>query len=240
MVAIFGGTAVVGVVGGGGLFAVVVRALFLCLVPSFFRHEDLQTALSCYQKGNELAAKGEYKQATRHYHRGIHVSRPVVVELNENHDLPQLREDDPKSALEFLTQTYVASSQAHLQLGDLDAARKDAWAACLVSNNSFKAGLECMLDVATVAGDRIGELSTLKLLLEQTKDEQRRQNESVNQDHDGLGSGGSKDDDVFCDEDMVVIQLSRRIAEVQRFLDRQLEERMGKKIKDQGDDPLLE
>jgi hypothetical protein len=163
------------------------------------------------------------------FRQGIHVGQPVVLELAENHDLVQMHHDDPSSALELLTQSYVASSEAHLQLGDLDSARKDAWFACMVTNNEHRAGLECMLQVCNVAGDRIGELCTLKLLLEQTKQEQRRRQQHADQDQDGVGNLHVESASwLTFDEDMELIQLSRRIAEVQRYLDNELAERLGK------------
>ena len=230
------------------------------LVPSFFRHEDLKTALSCYQLGNELAAKGQYRQAARKYREGIYVGRPVVQELTENHDMIHVtnhrnhdggggddndhddhtarRNDDPSLALELLKHSYVASSDAHVQLGDLDTARKDAWAACLVTNNQDVDALECMLRCTLAADDRIGELCTLKLLLEETKAAKRRRQELDEQDKDGVGAATSfisSSSTTLDDEDMHIIQLCRRIAEVQRYLDNELAQRLEqKKRKDAG------
>jgi len=163
----------------------LVRSLLFCyyLAPSRFRNEVLQTALQAFHKGNELVQSGDYKAATSHFQWGILIGRPVVLKLQEQLETKENQpptsppgspwvessdrfpDDNPYLALEWLAQSYVASSQAHILLGDFDAARRDAWGACLLSHNRNPHALECLLQVSVATGDAIGELSSLKMIL---------------------------------------------------------------------------
>ncbi|KAL3919222.1 MAG: hypothetical protein SGILL_003862 [Bacillariaceae sp.] len=149
--------------------------LLVCysLTPFWFRNEELKSALKSFHKGNELLQEGKYRKASRQFQRGIFLGRPIVLELQEKlgqtddtsrNDHRNDITDNPFLALEWLTQAYLASSQTYIRLGDYDEARRDAWGACLLSNNN-QAALKCMIEVCQRQNDKIGELSSLKMYL---------------------------------------------------------------------------
>lgn len=106
---------------------------------------------------------------------------PVVLQLQQQLEEEQQQRrilqnpvisggtDNPYLALEWLAQSYVASSEVYIRLGDSDAARRDAWSACLLtsytkSSNNNKAALQCMLYICQSTNDDSGELSTSNML----------------------------------------------------------------------------
>lgn len=225
-----------------------LRSLFLCyLVPFRFRNEVLQTALKAFHKGNELVQRGDFKAATSHFQQGIIMGRPVVLQLQQKleeqqqqqsqkpsssyslknrpwkQQLPSITEDDnPYLALEWLAQSYVASSQAHIRLGDLDAARRDAWGACLLTSHN-KAALQCMLHICQSTDDAIGELSTLKMLRSAVYMHQQDYLES--NVHVDMLLSEQEDDEVLDETERELLHLQTRISQLQYELDEKYQKR---------------
>jgi hypothetical protein len=221
--------------GVGVSFPLLVRTLLVSLVPFRFRNEVLQVALKAFHKGNELAQQGDYKAAASFLRQGIYMGRPIVLELQQHQRRQEAvqvavedDEDNAHLALEWLAQSYVASSQAHLKLGDIDAARADAWGACLVSNNQSRAGLECMLQVCSETGDSIGELSSLKMLLSVVYLNQHPlQQQRDNYRHAAFDELNSfeidQDDELEIDlgeDDWELLRIKTRIEQLQEELDK--------------------
>lgn len=198
--------------------------LLVCysLTPFWFRSEVLQSALQSFHKGNELAQEGKYTKAARQFQRGIFLGRPVVLQLQDQQQqfgssAHSSIQDNPHLALEWLIQTYVASSQANMQLGDLEAARRDAWGACLLSHNN-QAALQCMIEVCQLQKDKIGELSSLKMFLSSVY---LQQQEYVESSSYSLMDDASEDDDMYALEtEWDLLQLKTRTAQLQEELDK--------------------
>ena len=205
--------------------------LLVCysLTPFWFRDPVLKSALQSFHKGNELAQEGNHRQASKHFQEGLFLGRPVVVKLQEQ----QSRQSDPSSgsdiidnpylALEWLTMTYLASARSHIQLGDYEAARRDAWAASLLSHNN-QAALACMIDVCQKQNDKIGELSSLKMFLSAVYVQQQEHMESSGYSFldDGEFEEDNDDDDDASDSfenEWDVAQLQTRIAQLKKELD---------------------
>ena len=65
-------------------------------------------------------------------------------------------------ALDWLVASYLLCAEGHMELGDWQRARSDAWAACMYSQNTNLSALKTMLRVCEHGKDLIGQLSTLK------------------------------------------------------------------------------
>jgi tetratricopeptide (TPR) repeat protein len=188
--------------------------LLVCytLTPFWFRNQVLQSALQSFHHGNDLSEQGKYKKATRQFQQSIFLGRPIVLQLQKG---DQSKSDNPYLALEWLTQTYVASSRAHLRLGDYPAARRDAWGACLLQPSN-QAALQCLVQVCRLQKDKIGELSTLKMFLSALCVQQQEYTESGKY---SLRDSHEEDENALVETEWDLLQLKTRIAQLQEELD---------------------
>ena len=74
--------------------------------------------------------------------------------------------DGDSSPLDWLIALYRNSSLTRIKLQDVDGARKDAWGACLYSQNEDIASLECLAKVCEAGEDDMGQLMALKNILQ--------------------------------------------------------------------------
>ncbi|KAL3916271.1 MAG: hypothetical protein SGILL_005251 [Bacillariaceae sp.] len=198
------------------------------MTPFWFRNEALQSALQSFHRGNELAERGKYRKATLQFQQGIIQGKPIVLQLQQQQQQHQkeeessssntLLDDNPYLALEWLAQTYVASSKAYIRMGDYDAARRDAWGACMLSPNNQNA-IQCMITVCVKSGDAIGELSSLKMLLSAVYLQQQEYMESSSYSLLESGEDDDYDDeDEFSETEWDLFTLKTRIAQLQEEL----------------------
>ena len=209
------------------MVAFLLRSILLVcysLTPFWFSNDKLKLALQSFHQGNELAQEGKYKQATRHFQRGIFLGRPTVIKLQEQHRQLQTGTDskdnkiidNPHLALEWLLQTYLASARSNIHMGDYEAARRDAWGACLLLHSS-QAALACMIEVCQLQHDKIGELSSLRMLLSAVYVQQ--QEDRASSSYSFLDSSAGDDDNVGIETKWNLQELETRIAQLQTELD---------------------
>eukprot|EP00980_Cylindrotheca_fusiformis_P007429 scaffold1530_cov98-Cylindrotheca_fusiformis.AAC.5 len=136
--------------------------------PSEFAFQDsrLQMAVDICHEAQQLATEGKHKEACAEFMSGISIGRSVVQKLQEENSPA---EDNPELALEWLVASFLAMFRARVQVGDWDSARADAWAACNYSQYRNLEALYCMLTVCEHTDDKIGELQTLKSIVEAIK-----------------------------------------------------------------------
>ena len=130
-----------------------------------FQNERLQKAVTLYEEANELSSQNKLEDACYVYMQGIFTGRNAVRDLVENQDSKNDM-DDPQLALEWIVASYLSRSRNHIELGDWNMARSDAWAACSYSQNQNLEALKCMLTVCQQTEDLFNELQTLKLILQ--------------------------------------------------------------------------
>ena len=118
---------------------------------------------SLFDEATSLIDQKEYKGACDVCMQGIFTGRKIVQQIMENQNE---EEDDPRLAMDWIVQSYLACGKARIELEDWNTARSDAWAACTYSQNENIETLECMLNVCENTNDTLGELQTLKLILE--------------------------------------------------------------------------
>jgi hypothetical protein len=132
-----------------------------------FQDERLQGALELYKEGQQLTVEGNYQEACDVFMLGIFMGRKTVQSLLQQGGQDDgSSEDDPQLALDWMISSYLACAEAHIQIGDWQTARADAWAACTYSQNSNRQALEIMLTVCEKTDDALGQFSALKSILE--------------------------------------------------------------------------
>jgi hypothetical protein len=135
-----------------------------------FQDERLQGALELYKEGQQLSIEGNYEEACDVFMLGIFSGRKTVQSLLENTTTGESSrgddDDDPQIALDWMVSSYLACAEAHIQIGDWQTARADAWAACTYSQNSNRQALQMMLTVCEKTDDALGQHSALKSILE--------------------------------------------------------------------------
>jgi hypothetical protein len=137
-----------------------------------FQDKRLQGALELYKEGQQLTSEGNYQEACDVFMLGIFSGRKTVQSLLENTNGGESNsgdDDDPQLALDWMVSSYLACAEAHIQIGDWQTARADAWAACTYSQNSNLQALEMMLTVCEKTDDALGQHSALKSILELSK-----------------------------------------------------------------------
>jgi hypothetical protein len=109
-----------------------------------------------------MASAGKDEEAVRLYEDAMIFGRKAALALHEDGaDI-----DGDLSPLDWLIALYRNSSLTRIKLQDIDGARKDAWGACLYSQNEDIASLECLAKVCEAGEDDMGQLMALKNILQ--------------------------------------------------------------------------
>jgi len=126
-----------------------------------FREPQLQGALEYLREGQDLVARGEYEEGCDTIMFGVYSGRRFVEAMQlerEEEDLERIM------GIHWLTASYVSCSEARIQMEDWTNARRDAWAACMLSQNTNLNALYSMLQICEKTEDLFGQQSTLKSL----------------------------------------------------------------------------
>ena len=136
---------------------------------------DISTAAAA------AAATGKTEEAVRLYQDAMIFGRKAALALHEHcssvddvdHDsdsssstTDKHNEGDVESPLDWLVALYRDSALTRIQMNDVEGARKDAWGACLYSQNTDISSLECLANVCEAGGDDMGRLMALKNIIQ--------------------------------------------------------------------------
>ena len=136
-----------------------------------YMRNRLLDGYKCYIEANEAFELKNYHSAIELYEEAIQNGRKPAMSLQ------QAREEYTKSicksserypaSLDWIVITFRNSCKSRLHLGDIDGARRDAFAATVFSQNNDAASHECLADVCKESGDKIGEYQAVKAAIEQ-------------------------------------------------------------------------
>jgi hypothetical protein len=159
---------------GTPLSAVVAAFLFAGSSPDETNvarwQQSLSDARDISAEAAEAAASGNTEEAVRLYEDAMIFGRKAAVALHERGVVGDASDSDlsvdDESPLDWLIGIFRDSALMRIQLDDIDGARKDAWGACLYSQNADIASLECLAKVCEAGGDDMGRLMALKNILQ--------------------------------------------------------------------------
>ena len=124
--------------------------------------QSLRDARDISAEAAGVASAGRDEEAVRLYEDAMIFGRKAALALHEEGaDI-----DGDSSPLDWLIALYRNSSLTRIKLQDVDGARKDAWGACLYSQNEDIASLECLAKVCEAGEDDMGQLMALKNILQ--------------------------------------------------------------------------
>jgi len=159
---------------GTPLSAVVAAFLFAGSSPDETNvarwQQSLSDARDISAEAAEAAASGNTEEAVRLYEDAMIFGRKAAVALHERGVVGDSSDSDlsvdEESPLDWLIGIFRDSALMRIQLDDIDGARKDAWGACLYSQNADITSLECLAKVCEAGGDDMGQLMALKNILQ--------------------------------------------------------------------------
>ena len=120
--------------------------------------QSLRDARDISAEAAGMASAGKDEEAVRLYEDAMIFGRKAALALHED--------GADTSSLDWLIALYRNSSLTRIKLQDIDGARKDAWGACLYSQNEDIASLECLAKVCEAGEDDMGQLMALKNILQ--------------------------------------------------------------------------
>jgi hypothetical protein len=124
----------------------------------------LQFGKDAAQEARDFLQDKQYKQAAAAFADALNLGRKPALTLQEIDDIPPPLQQE---SLDWLIEVCCESSLLQLNhLDNLDAARADAWAACVFSKYQTKKPLDCMMQVCKQGKDLFGEFQTCKQLLD--------------------------------------------------------------------------
>ena len=136
-----------------------------------YMRNRLLDGYNCYIEANKAFELKKYQSAIELYEEAIQNGRKPAMALQ------QAREEYTKNAfesserypagLDWIVTTFRNSCTSRLQLGDIDGARRDAFAATVFSQNNDAASHECLADVCKESKDALGEYQAVKSAIEQ-------------------------------------------------------------------------
>ena len=130
--------------------------------------QRLQFGYEAADEARSFLQEKKYQEAAASFADALNLGRKPAIELQELDDLPELRDE----SLQWLIDVCCESSSLQLNhLEDLDAARADAWAACVFSKYQAKRPLDCMMKVCKEGKDLFGEFQTCKQMLDLPRQE---------------------------------------------------------------------
>ena len=164
---------------GTPLSAAVVAFLFSGSSPDDVARwqQSLSDAKDISAEAADAAASGKTEEAVRLYQDAMIFGRKAALALHEHGSVvddavddsdcsSSDNNDDEESSLDWLIALYRDSASTRIQLDDVEGARKDAWGACLYSQNTDISSLECLAKVCEAGGDDMGRLMALKNIIQ--------------------------------------------------------------------------
>ena len=127
--------------------------------------QSLRDARDISVEAAGMASAGKDEEAVRLYEDAMIFGRKAALALHEDGAETSVSSDG-ETPLDWLIALYRNSSLTRIKLQDVDGARKDAWGACLYSQNEDIASLECLEKVCEAGEDDMGQLMALKNILQ--------------------------------------------------------------------------
>ena len=137
--------------------------------------QSLSDARDITAEAADAAASGKTEEAVRLYQDAMIFGRKAALALHEHgdaavgdavdSDCSSDNNGDEESPLDWLIALYRDSALTRIRLDDVEGARKDAWGACLYSQNTNISSLECLAKVCEAGGDDMGRLMALKNII---------------------------------------------------------------------------
>ena len=137
--------------------------------------QSLSDAREISAEAAGAAASGKNEEAVRLYEDAMVFGRKAALALHEHGrsvegdavDSDSSSDNiDEESPLDWLIALYRNSALTRIRLDDVEGARKDAWGACLYSQNTDVVSLECLAKVCDAGGDDMGQLMALKNIIQ--------------------------------------------------------------------------
>lgn len=152
--------------------------------------QSLSDARDISAEAADAAASGKNEEAARLYQDAMIFGRKAALALHEHGivlaDSSFDNKCDEESPLDWLIALYRDSALTRIQLDDVEGARKDAWGACLYSQNTDISSLECLAKVCEAGGDDMGRLMALKNVIQ--LDDTKSKNDDDDDDDEQLDS----------------------------------------------------
>lgn len=129
-----------------------------------------------YIQANEAYASKDYESALELYEEAIQNGRKPAMALQEAREKYYATTSSSSAAvieegfhpsLNWLVTTFKNCCRARLLLGDIDGARRDAFASTVFSQNKDADSHECLAMVCQASGDVMGEYQAVKAAMEQ-------------------------------------------------------------------------
>lgn len=137
-----------------------------------FLRDRLLQGYDLYTEANIAFESKQYELAMELYEEAIQNGRKPAIALQEARE-KYTTEDNKEStegypdSIDWVVTTFRNSCKCKLELGDIDGARRDAFAATVFSKNNDAASHVCLADVCKESGDTIGEYQAVKAAIEQ-------------------------------------------------------------------------
>mmetsp|Transcript_13469 Transcript_13469/g.27286 ORF Transcript_13469/g.27286 Transcript_13469/m.27286 type:complete len:319 (-) Transcript_13469:2002-2958(-) len=119
-------------------------------------------------EANNAYNRKNYEKAVELYQDAIENGRKPALILQEIRDArgnesgSEMQQYGYPAGLRWLVESFRNSCRSKLALGDVDGARRDAFAATVFSKNADASAHECLAEVCAKSGDALGELQALK------------------------------------------------------------------------------
>ena len=125
-----------------------------------------------YIEANTAYESKQYQLAIELYEQAIQNGRKPAIALQEARENYAAEEkiqstESYPASIDWIVTTFRKSCRCKLELGDIDGARRDAFASTVFSKNNDAASHECLADVCKESGDTIGEYQAIKAAIEQ-------------------------------------------------------------------------
>jgi (2Fe-2S) ferredoxin len=134
-----------------------------------FMRDRLLGGYESFLHANEAFESKNYQSAVELYEEAIQNGRKPAMILQEAREKRATSETESlgyPAGLTWLVQSFRNSCRSRLALGDIDGARRDAFAATVFSQNTDAASQECLADCCKASGDAMGEWQAVKASIE--------------------------------------------------------------------------
>lgn len=138
-----------------------------------YMRDRLVEGYDFYIQANEAFESKQFQSAIELYEEAIQNGRKPAMALQEArekyHSTKNTEEEGYPASLDWIVQTFRNSCRSKLAIGDIDGARRDAFASTVFSQNNDAASHECLAEVCNRSGDELGEYQAIKAAIEQYK-----------------------------------------------------------------------
>lgn len=137
-----------------------------------FMQDRLLMGYEISLEANQAYQAKAYQSAVELYEDAINTGRKPAIALEEARAAYTSNKDDKEKygyppGLTWVVTSFKNSCRARLALGDIDNARRDAFASTVFSQNMDADAHECLAEVCKASGDTLGELQAVKAAIDQ-------------------------------------------------------------------------